>query len=125
MDAQTLADLRKDRIVDITTTGRKSGQPRRIEIVLVALNDGGFLLSGSPTRARSWFANLQAHPDFTVHLKRSRTADLPARAFVVTDEQERRTLTQQMHDSDPERGKAMTEMEQWVAKSPLVKVEFV
>lgn len=123
MDEQTLNALRTDRVVDITTTGRKTGQPRRIEIVLVAL-DNGFLLSGSPGRPRSWYANLRSHPEFTVHLKQRIKADLPARAGPVTEEGERRALFQRMADSDPQR-RANMDMEQWVAKSPLVQVEFL
>ena len=32
MDATTLAALGRDQVIDITTTGRKSGEQRRIEI---------------------------------------------------------------------------------------------
>ena len=49
--------------IDITTVGRRSGKPRRIELVFH--NFGGRLyLSGRPGR-RDWYANLVAHPAFT------------------------------------------------------------
>ena len=74
--------------IDITTTGRRSGQPRRIELVYHNV-DGHILISGKPGFPRSWVANLRANPRFTFHLKGSLTADLPATARVVTDREER------------------------------------
>jgi len=52
MDSQVLQALRNDRVVDITTTGRTSGQLRRIEISLYVVSDG-FDLSWRPGRPRS------------------------------------------------------------------------
>jgi hypothetical protein len=75
-------------LVDITTTGRRSGEPRRIEIVLH--NVGGRLyLSGRPGFRRGWIANLLADPRMTVHLSRGLVADVPARGRVITDPAER------------------------------------
>jgi deazaflavin-dependent oxidoreductase (nitroreductase family) len=84
--------LLRGRTVDITTTGRRSGEPRRIEIVFHNI-DGRIYLSGMPSRRRrSWLANLEADPHFTFHLKGSTRADLPATARIITDEAERRTV---------------------------------
>ena len=70
----------EDRTIDITTTGRRSGQPRRIEIVFYRVGED-FYLSGIPaSRQRDWLANLAAHPQFTFHLKHDVVADLPATA---------------------------------------------
>lgn len=83
-------------VVDISTTGRKSGQQRRLEIVMH--NIGGRLyISGqpSPTR-RGWLANLDAHPKFTLHLKRGVRADLPATAREITEPTERRTVLEEV-----------------------------
>ena len=79
-------------VVDMTTTGRKSGEPRRIEIVLH--NIGGRLyMSGQPSRRRrSWLANLDADPKFVLHIKRGARADLPAIAREITDPKERREV---------------------------------
>ena len=65
--------------IDITTTGRRSGLPRRIEIVFHNF-DGRIYISGLPSRRkRAWLANLEADPHLTLHLKGRRvTADLPA-----------------------------------------------
>jgi deazaflavin-dependent oxidoreductase (nitroreductase family) len=82
--------LATDRVIDITTTGRRSGQPRRIEIWFHRV-DGRYYITGSPG-ARGWYANLLAHPEFTFHLKRSAKADLPARAIPVEGDEKRRVL---------------------------------
>src|SRR3712207_9019649 len=52
--------FRSDRVIDITTTGRKSGQPRRIETWFHHL-DGQIYLTGTPG-PRDWYANLVANP---------------------------------------------------------------
>ena len=76
-------------VVDITTTGRKTGEPRRLEIVLHNI-DGRLYISGQPSRTRrSWLANLEANPNFVLHVKRGARADLPASAREITDQAER------------------------------------
>ncbi len=80
--------LANDRTIDITTIGRSSGLPRRIETWFYRVDDQIYL-TGSPGR-RDWYANLLANPDFTFHLKQSIVADLPARATPITDPEERR-----------------------------------
>jgi deazaflavin-dependent oxidoreductase (nitroreductase family) len=83
---------RPQSVIDITTTGRKSGDPRRLEIVLHNI-DGRLYISGAPSRQRrSWLANLNASPNLTVHLKRGIKADLPASAREITDPKERRQV---------------------------------
>ncbi|MGI8534765.1 MAG: nitroreductase/quinone reductase family protein, partial [Candidatus Limnocylindrales bacterium] len=62
-------------LVDITTTGRKSGQPHRIEIVFFDIG-GRKIISGMPGK-RGWYANLAADRTLTLHLKSGLTADLP------------------------------------------------
>ena len=78
--------------VDITTTGRTTSQARRIEIVLHNIG-GRFYISGQPrSERRSWLANLDADPHFTLHLKHGVHADLPAEAREITDPKERRQV---------------------------------
>jgi deazaflavin-dependent oxidoreductase (nitroreductase family) len=93
MNEQVRRALAKGHVIDITTIGRRSGEPRRIEIVFH--NFGGRLyITGMPRAAhtRAWLRNLADDPHFTFHLKGSVAADLPATARVITDEAERRAV---------------------------------
>jgi deazaflavin-dependent oxidoreductase (nitroreductase family) len=85
--------LRHGGTIDITTTGRRTGTPRRIEIVYHVL-DGRIYISGTPRadRARAWLLNLAADPRLTFHLKGTISADLPATARIITDDAERRRV---------------------------------
>lgn len=77
--------------IDITTIGRKTGRPHRIEIVFHSIN-GRLYISGMPGFKRSYIANLTADPHFTFHLKEGVSADLAATARVITDDAERREV---------------------------------
>jgi deazaflavin-dependent oxidoreductase (nitroreductase family) len=94
MDDSIQRALRRGHTIDITTTGRRTGKPRRIEIVFHNI-DGRIVISGSPSRrTRAWIHNLEADPRLTFHLKRTVRADLPATARVITDADERRRLAE-------------------------------
>ena len=82
----------EDRTIDITTTGRRTGEPRRIEIVFYRLGDDIYLSGIPASKQRDWLANLTAQPQFTFHLKHGVVADLPATATVITDSAERRRV---------------------------------
>ncbi|MFI5254581.1 MAG: nitroreductase/quinone reductase family protein, partial [Candidatus Limnocylindrales bacterium] len=86
MNADLHRALSRGHTIDITTTGRRTGLPRRIEIVFFNF-DGRLFISGMPRldHRRSWLANLEATPAFTFHLKGAVQADLPAIARVITD----------------------------------------
>ena len=113
--------LAADRVVDITTTGKKTGLPRRKEIWVWTLEQGGHVISGRPGRPRDWYANLLANPEFTVHVKRGAQADLRARAVPVPDPVERRLIITEI----ARRGGNEDELEERVERSPLVRVEFL
>jgi deazaflavin-dependent oxidoreductase (nitroreductase family) len=85
--------LARGHTIDMTTTGRRSGLPRRIEVVFHNF-DGHLYISGMPRagRTRAWIHNLSADPQFTFHLKGPVTADLPATARIIGDEAERRAV---------------------------------
>lgn len=124
MDSQTLDALNTDRVIDITTTGRQSGEPRRIEIWFHRLG-GRFYITGTPGRPRSWYANLVAHPRFTFHLTKSAQADLPATARPITDPTERDEVFSGILAALPGlTSDAQHTKDQWVAHSPLVEVIF-
>ncbi len=108
----------RSRTIDVTTIGARSGRPRRIEIWFWQVG-GHWYLSSEPG-PRSWFANLSAHPSFTIHLTNGVHADVPARAEVVTDPTtRRRVLPEIMRQSGMY---ATNDPEPWVADSPLVEV---
>jgi deazaflavin-dependent oxidoreductase (nitroreductase family) len=109
--------LRRGEPIDITTIGRHTGQPRRIELVYHNV-DGRILLSGRPGFPRGWVANLHANPQLTFHLKRSLSADLPATGRVVTDRAERERLLA------PIARLWRMDLGVMVASAPLVEVSF-
>lgn len=106
--------LDRQMTVEITTLGRRSGQPRRIETWRYRA-DGRFWLTGSPG-SRDWYANLLAHPEFTLHLT---GLDLPARARPVTDPAERAKILGEIVPGLDWAGS----LESWLAGSPLAEIE--
>src|ERR1700737_4358285 len=122
------AALEHGHAIDITTPGRKSGKPRRLEIVFHNI-DGRIYISGTPSpRRRSWLANLEARPELTLHLKVLVRADLPAHARSVEDESERRRILTPIarswlrNDSGLWAGEARPGFETMVRMSPLIEV---
>ena len=119
----------KDRAIDITTTGRRSGEPRRIEIAFYRLGDDIYL-SGIPgSGPRDWLANLAAHPQFVFHLKHGPVADLPATARVIVDPVEgRRILAAFVEEFNRRHGQESpwpeADLDEWVERSPLAQVSF-
>ena len=110
--------LARDRTIDITTTGRGSGLPRRVETWYYRVDDQVYL-TGSPGR-RDWYANLLANPTFTFHLKQTVSADLPANAVPVTDPDSRHAIfTRILSDLGGTR-----DLEMWMEGSPLMAVNF-
>ena len=113
------AALERGHTIDITTTGRRSGEPRRIEIVFHNV-DGRIYISGVPSpRKRRWLRNLEAEPQFTFHLKGKTRADLSAVARVIEDEAERRQVLP--HIARPWN---RNDLETMVRYSPLIEVTF-
>jgi deazaflavin-dependent oxidoreductase (nitroreductase family) len=109
-----------DTLIDITTVGRKTGQPRRIEIWFHYI-DGRVYITGAPG-SRGWYANMLANPDFTFHLKQSIQKDIPARATPIKEPDDKRRVFQRMHEVE-ERMRS-TSIEDRVSHAPLVEIEF-
>lgn len=121
--------LQRDKTIDIVTTGARSGLPRRTEIWFTNLG-GRIIICGTPNARgekgvympRDWLANLKAHPDFTFCLKESVQAELPARAVVIADPEDRRRImtapeTQWYRDQ-------VDSVDELVEASPIVEVFF-
>ena len=119
LDPKVQEALEKDLIIDITTTGRKSGDARRVEIWFHNLDGSlyiaGLLLPGT----RAWYANILKDPRLTFHLKGTTKADLPALATPITDAAERHRVLERICDNlgEPQL------LEARVAESPLIKVD--
>ena len=81
LDPGTSKILDEVETVEITTRGRASGQPRRIEIWMYAI-DGRYIITGTPG-PRDWYANVLAHPHLTLHLPDG--TDLEAATVTIED----------------------------------------
>ncbi|MCI0713236.1 MAG: nitroreductase family deazaflavin-dependent oxidoreductase [Chloroflexi bacterium] len=117
MHADIQHALENDSTIDITTTGRKTGRQRRKEIWFHYI-DGQIYITGLPG-SRDWYANLRANPAFTIHLKESTQADIPATATLITGDAERREIMAKIL----KKLNQMSQLEEWVAGSPLVHVD--
>ena len=116
-DERVARALSRGHRIDITTTGRRSGMPRRIELVFHNI-DGRIVISGLPGR-RSWYANLLANPQMTFHLTGPVEADLPAKARPITGLDERRAVMTRVANNW-----GRTDLEVMLRHSPLVEVTF-
>ncbi|ASW53442.1 nitroreductase/quinone reductase family protein [Plantactinospora sp. KBS50] len=106
--------LERQRTIEISTIGRRSGRPRRIEIWRYRAG-GRYWLTGSPGR-RDWYANLLARPEFTLHLA---DLDLQVRGRAVTDPDERAVVFGEIVPALDWAGS----LESWIAGSPLMEIE--
>jgi deazaflavin-dependent oxidoreductase (nitroreductase family) len=111
--------LARGQTIDITTTGRRTGKPRRIEIVFHNIGSRIYI-SGQPRpEKRDWLLNLEADPHLTFHLKGRTRADLPALARVIDDVGERRQIIPHVA-----RAWKRTDVDRMVRESPLIEVTF-
>lgn len=118
MDDAIRTALSRSGVIDLTTTGRRSGEPRRIEIFLHSI-DGRLIVSGRPAHSpRAWLLNVEADPRVTLHLKGpAARADLPGTARIVTDPVERRALLERVAANW-----GRTDVDTMVRDSPLIEV---
>jgi hypothetical protein len=109
-------------IADITTFGRKSGLPRRIEIYFHQF-DGEYFLTGRPGRRRDWEANIAANPDFVLHLKRGVSADVAVVGEMEPDPELRAEILRraliESWGSPPDRVEAR--LSEWVETAPFIR----
>lgn len=110
-----VAELAAQLTVDLTTRGRRSGRPLRVEIWWFHV-DGRFVITGTPG-PRHWYANVLADPHVTVHVD---GLDLPALARPVTDPEARRRVF-----TDPRTGwyREQADLDELVRTSPMIELE--
>ncbi|MHB1853519.1 MAG: PNPOx family protein [Acidimicrobiales bacterium] len=124
-DSSTL----EERTIDITTTGRRTGRPHRIEIVFYRMGEDIYLSGIPASTTRDWLSNLAARPGFTFHLKHGVIADLSATATVIEDPVERReilaTFVRQFNERrEPDSPWPEAVLDEWVQGSPLARITF-
>lgn len=122
MEPEVQAALDRGGIADITTIGRKSGQPRRIEVYFHQF-DGSYYLTGRPGFKRDWVANILANPRFTLHLKRGISADVAVIGEPEPDREARaaiiyRALTESW---GTEPAKAREVLDRYVDTAPFIR----
>jgi hypothetical protein len=122
VDERITSALERGLTCDITTTGRRSGQPRRIEIWYFLI-DGRVYITGTPGR-RDWYANLLTDLTLTFHVKEGANADLPARATPITDPSERARIMTAIRERNSWYVAQGHDLDAWVSGSPLVAVDF-
>ena len=126
--AITPASGARERTIDITTIGARTGRPRRLEIWFYRV-DGEIYLTTTPAR-RDWYANISAHPEFTFHLKHGLRADLAAHGVPVLDPARREAVFRAViADLNQPRNPAgipqpVAPLAAWLAGSPLIHVTF-
>jgi len=124
MDSLIRSALNQGGIADITTIGRTTGRPHRLEIYFHQF-DGELFLTGRPGPKRDWEANIESNPEFTLHLKRGVTADIPVRGEPEPDREVRaailyRALTESW-GSEP--GRVRGALDRWVEDAPFIRFE--
>jgi deazaflavin-dependent oxidoreductase (nitroreductase family) len=105
---------------DLSTTGRRSGSARRVEIWYVVV-DGSIVLTGTPG-PRSWLANLRVHPLAVLHL-RDPARDLPVLAREVTSPAQRRRIAEEAGRLQPWYAAQPYSMDDWVTGAPMVVLQ--
>ncbi|MGG5257114.1 nitroreductase family deazaflavin-dependent oxidoreductase [Phycicoccus avicenniae] len=103
--------------VHLTTRGRRSGDPRRIEIWYVVVA-GRLLVTGTPG-PRGWLANLRADPHARLEVD-GKVHEVLAREVVDVDE--RRRLVEGAWVAQPWYAAQRAGLEDWVERSPLVEL---
>jgi len=117
MDLEIQHALENDRLIDITTIGRKSGNPHRIEIMFDYFQ-GKIYLSGKPNLKKDWYANMLANPTFTLHFKQSLQQDVVATVTPVRDE----ALRREVFTHTLSKWEEKQDVDLWVKSGTLVEV---
>jgi deazaflavin-dependent oxidoreductase (nitroreductase family) len=110
------AALANHRTIDLTTIGRRSGLPRRIEIWWFRVDDRYFI-TGTPG-ARDWYANVLADQRVVIHVA---GMDLPARATPVRDPALRALV---FDDPQTRWYSTQSQRRRLIDEAPMVEVEF-
>jgi len=106
--------LARTTTIDLTTTGRKSGQPATVEIWWFRVG-GRFIITGTPGR-RDWYANVLTNPEISI---RANGVEFRATARVVDDAKFR---TRVFTDAAISWYRSQTELDRLVSEAPMIEV---
>lgn len=114
VDDSDVAALGDIRTIDLTTIGRRSGRPARVEIWWFRI-DGRFIITGTPGK-RDWYANVLADPNVVIHTP---IGDFSGRASHVVDTEFRRRVF-----TDPEVGwyRSQADLARLVSGAPMIEI---
>ena len=108
------ARLASQRTVDLTTIGRQSERPRRIEIWWFRFEDR-FIITGTPGR-RDWLANIRANSSVIIH---TRMGELAGTAREVLDLAFRRRF---FESGESRWYSTQSGLDSLVAEAPMVEI---
>ena len=114
-----VADLADVEFCYLTTTGRASGGPHRIEIWFVAHADGAYLLSNS--MEADWYRNLAVDPRVVLEIAGERR-DTTARAVDASDPANRAVRPAMV--AKYQAGYAQEDLRDWSDTALLVRVDW-
>ena len=115
----SVADLADIEFCYLTTTGRSSGRPHRIEIWFVAHAEGAYLLSNSADA--DWYRNLLAEPRVVLEIAGERR-DTTARPVDGTDPANPTVRPAMVAKYQP--GYGQEDLREWSETASLVRVDW-
>lgn len=118
LDPATTKRLAGTRTIDLTTFGRRSGRPSRIEIWWFHFEQS-FIVTGTPG-PRHWLANVRADPRVIVHVG---DTDHPGHATEVLDPARKQRFFEQS-DSEVHWYRSQAQRDRLVAEAPMIEIRF-
>lgn len=109
-------ELAQVRTIDLTTYGRRTGLPRRVEIWWFHVEER-FIVTGTPGR-RDWLANVRSDPRVTVGVL---GLDIEAAAVEVTDPHFRRRV---FTHRETRWYSSQAELDRLVETAPMIEIFF-
>ena len=106
--------MSSQRTVDLTTIGRRSGRPRRVEIWWFRFEDR-FIITGTPGR-RDWLANIRVNPVVIVH---TRFGEFAGTAREIVDPAYRRRF---FESGETRWYSTQSSLDRLVADAPMVEI---
>ena len=114
----SIAQLADTDLCYVTTTGRRTGAPHRIEIWFVAHDDGAYLLTSDTA---DWYRNIEAHPEVLLEIGDARRTTI---AQPVSREDPANDVVRTAMVSKYQPGYAGEDLSDWSREAALVRIEW-